>query len=170
MRYEDESMLEKSIRWIGKFLLNIVVFGLLVVVVTQFIIINSDFEQSLIARFPQVKKILELNQEQQFTQQAKMVFAPQQEYIVFIMQGSNKSWKVQLVVNGQVVGNFAQGKVKAEIKEGDQIAINAVGYKKGLWLRVAELSIPLQTFKQGEQFWIKNEYKNLGIVKLKGKF
>ena len=170
MKYRSESFIEKVIRGISKFVLRLFVWGLLILVVAQFIILNSDFEETLIAKFPQIRQVLKLGQEEEFTQQAKMVFAPQEEYIVFQLQTNNWPRQVKLLVNDQVIGTLAKGKLKVKIKEGDSLAIDARGYEQGIWLTITQLSTPLKNLQLGQQIWVKNEYKKLGIVKLKGKF
>lgn len=169
MRYQSESVLEKFIKGTAKFVLRLVVVALVLLIAVQFIMANTVIEKSLISKIPYAQELLKLGQDNQFAQQAKMVFAPEKKYIIFRLQSNEWPWQVRLVVNGHVVGNFSQGKVEVKVKEGDNLAVDARGYKKGLWLTIAKSSAAIENFQPGQQFWIKNQYKKLGIVKLKEK-
>ena len=170
MRYRPESRFERFIKWVGKLVLNVVVLGLVLLVTVQFIMTNSAVDKSLLSKIPYGEYILNLEQQDKFSQAAKTVFAPKKGTLVFKLQGNDNSRQVRFLVNDQVVGNFAAGVVEVKVKPGDELAIDARGYKKGIWLFLAGVSKGVDFFEQGQQFWIKNEYKSLGTVKSKTKF
>lgn len=170
MYYKSESNLERFVKWVAKLVLNVVVVGLVLLVTVQFIMTNSVVDKSLISKVPYSEYILKLDQSDKFSQASKAVFAPQEGALTFKLQGNDNPWQVRILVNEEVVGNFAAGPIEIKVKPGDEIAVDSRGYKKAIWLRIAKISKKIDFFKAGQQFWIKDEYKTLGTVKSKVKF
>ncbi|MBM7556483.1 hypothetical protein [Halanaerobacter jeridensis] len=170
MHYKSESILERFVKWVAKLVLNVVVVGLVLLVTVQFIMSNTAVDKSLLSKVPYSKYILKLDQSDKFSQTAKTVFAPQEGTLIFKLQGNDNPWQVRLLVNKEVVGNFAAGFIKVKVRPGDKLAIDARGYKEAIWLQLSDISEKIVFLKEGQQFWIKNEYKKLGTVKAKAKF
>ena len=105
-----------------------------------------------------------------FSQTAKTVFAPQEKHIVFQIKGDFSSKQVKLVINGNVVGDFASGSLKVTVEPGDKLAIDAREYEPAIWVEITDVSASLNSFQPGQQFWIKEEYKTLNSVKSNNKF
>lgn len=163
-------------RWLKKvqtFAINVIVIGLVLVVAVQIILANPDLKDSLISKVPKLNKILAIGQQSNFDAPAKKVFSMQSsqyEYLTISLQNKLKLSEVKLVINEQIVDNFADGVVKARIEEGDIIAIDARECNNGLWFKITNISTRLDTFESQEQFWVKNEYKVLGKIEEINKF
>ncbi|MFO7819667.1 MAG: hypothetical protein R6V17_05440 [Halanaerobacter sp.] len=170
MRYSSESKVEKVVRWISKTVLKLIVLALVLLVTVQFILTNSSLEKSLISKVPYSKYILDLGQQNKFSQAAKTVSASKKGTLVFQLQGADDVGQVRLLVNEKVVGDFAAGSLKVKVEPGDELAVDTRGCQEGVWLRLSNLSKNIDFFQEGQQFWLKNEYKSLGIVKSKTKF
>lgn len=170
MRYRSESKVEKVIKWVSKTVLKLIVFALVLLVTVQFILTNSALEKSLLSKLPYSKHILDLGEKNKFSQAAKTVFASKEGSLVFQLQGGENLWKVRFLVNEKVVGNFAAGSLEVKVEPGDKLAVDARGCQEGVWLRLSKLSENINFFQEGQQFWLKNEYKSLGVVKSKTKF
>jgi hypothetical protein len=169
MNYKTESLLKRFINWVGNLVLNLVVIGLVLLVAIQFILTNPNLKESIIAKLPYVQQALELKEDNKFSQTAKTVFAPQKKHIAFQIKGDLSSKQVKLLINGNVVGDFASGSLKVTVEPGDKLAIDAREYEPGIWLEITDVSASLNSFQTGQQFWIKEQYKSLNIVKINNK-
>lgn len=170
MRYRRESKLERVIKWISRTVVKLIVFALILLITVQFILTNATLEKSLLSKMPYSEYILNFGQENKFSQAAKTVFAPEKGSLIFKLHGAQKPWQIKLLVNQKVVGDFTGSYLKAEVRPGDKIAIDARGCKAGMWLILTDLSQNIDFFKEGRQFWIRNEYKSLGRVNSNTKF
>ena len=161
---------KKILKGIERLILRLLVVGLVLLVAVQFILTNSNVEQKLVAKIPWTRKLLTLGQQNEFSQSAKQVFSTRQQYIKLSLQNNLQLRKVQVLVNGQVVGNFSQSEIKVNIKPGDRLAIDARGCQQGLWFEIDSLSTAISFLQTGQQFWLKDEYKVLGKVRNQNKF
>lgn len=157
--------IERVVRVIEKILLRIVVLGLILLIAVQLILTNPNLEDSIVAKLPKLKEILNFGQ----NVPAKTVFRTKEEYLILALQNSYRAPETKVLVNAKVVGDFSQGLIKIRVQDGDKLAINGRENKKGLWVKVEATSVPLPSFKVGQQYWIKNEWKVIGEVKLNNK-
>ncbi|GAB6098472.1 hypothetical protein JCM16358_03510 [Halanaerocella petrolearia] len=162
--------LERMIKKIERVLIRSIIIGFILIVAVQIILTNPNLKNSLISKVPMVDEFLVVKKEPNFNAPAKKVFSIQNEYATLSLQNGLRLSEVKLLINDQVVDNFKNGEVKFKIEPGDIVAIDARGYKKGLWFKATDLSTSVSIFKEQQQFWIKDEYKVLGQIKKLNKF
>ncbi|GAB6138432.1 hypothetical protein [Halanaerobaculum tunisiense] len=165
--------LKRFFRKLQKLVVNIIVVGFILLVTIQLILANPGLKDSLVSKIPQMDYILAIGQQPEFDAPAKEVFSLQnqsKEQLTIKLQNRLQLSNVKLVVNDQVVDDFKAGIAKAKIKAGDKIAIDARGYKQGLWFKITKMSTQIDNFAPQQQFWIKNEYKVLGEIEKLNKF
>ncbi|SJZ54786.1 hypothetical protein [Selenihalanaerobacter shriftii] len=94
------------------------------------------------------------------------VIAEQQGIIELKILNSNNASQVKVLVNNQVRGTFKDDRFRLRVKNGDEIILDSKMINKGLWVKVTNLSDNIQNFQEGEQFWVKNNLKQLRRVEL----
>jgi hypothetical protein len=78
--------------------------------------------------------------------------------------------KVKILVNNQLQRNFGGGAVRLFVQDGDKIILDTREVNQGLWFEVTDSSNNIQSYQKGEQFWIKNNIKELETVELKRRY
>ena len=152
--------------------IRMLMIGLVLLVAVQFVLINSNLEERLVARIPWTEEILQIaqNNQQHGNVPAAEVFSPQRgrevrNYLEITLQSGGAYEEVQLIIDGDPVGNFATPQLKVDISPGNQVAIDARGIEEGLWFRLKVGGLEMTSFSDETQIWVKNEYKVLGEVK-----
>ncbi|WP_408956526.1 hypothetical protein [Natroniella sp. ANB-PHB2] len=156
------------IKVIERILLKIVVVGLVLLVTVQIILVNPDFDRTLISNLPLVNSLL--GEEYHFGEPAQEVFSAPEEELRVTIQGQLDLPEAKLIVNGEVKDSFAGGVAQIRVRNGDRVIIDTRGIERGLWIRIDELSGVLYPFEREQQFWVQDEYKTLGRVRIDSQF
>ncbi|MCK8816921.1 hypothetical protein MWH28_05975 [Natroniella sulfidigena] len=159
------------IKVIERILFRIVGVGLVLLITVQIILASPDFNfnRDLIADLPGVSLLLG-ESEYQFGEPAQEVFSAPEEQMRIVIQGRLDLPEAKLVVNGEVRDNFAGGVAQVSVRNGDKVIIDTRGIERGMWIRIDELSAGLYPFEIDQQFWVQDEYKNLGQVRINNQF
>ncbi|MCK8827260.1 hypothetical protein MWH25_05835 [Natroniella acetigena] len=157
------------IKVIERILLKIVAIGFVLLVAVQIILVNPDFDRALIANLPVVSLLLG-EEEYQFGEPVQEVFSVPEEELRITIQGQLDLPEAKLIVNGEVRDDFAGGFAQIRVRNGDRVIIDTRGVERGLWVRIDELSGLLYPFEKDQQFWVQDEYKTLGRVRIDSQF
>lgn len=157
---------------VERVVLTTIIIGFIIAVGVQMILTNPNFKDSLIAKIPKVEHILAFGQRKDFKEKAQAVFSTegQQDYIVISLQNKSSYPGAKVIMNGQVIGDFSRGYIKVNIEAGDYLTIDTRGIGDGLWFEVTGISEGIKSFRVGQQFWVKDEFKTLGRVESLNKF
>ncbi|OCL26062.1 hypothetical protein U472_08570 [Orenia metallireducens] len=158
--------------FVERLVLTTIIIGFVILVGVQMILTNPNFKDSLIAKIPKIEHILAFGQREDFKEKAQAVFSTvnQKDYVVISLQNKASYPDAKVIINGQVIGDFGRGYIKVNIEAGDYLTIDTRGIGAGLWFEVTGISNGVESFKIGQQFWVKDELKTLGKVENLNKF
>ena len=150
---------------VGRFFVNLMIVGLILLVSIQIIMGNEEYQNRLQMAENFIKSYF-----QQPVPEVTRVTQHEREHkleIIEVSLISNASIpEVWLMKNGERVANFADGKVRLEVSEGDLLTIDSREFTNTLWFKITFISDDIISFQQGNQFRISGEdLENLGIIR-----
>ncbi|MBM7623829.1 hypothetical protein [Sporohalobacter salinus] len=133
---------------------------------------NSYLQQ--LKKVPVVRRVVSYFQKNKTRgrQAAKLesVTTEKQGVIKLKVLNLTKPRRIKVFVNNQLRKTFNGSQVRILVEPGDRITLDTRGIDKGLWFQVSALSSNLLNFKEGEQFWIKNNLQTLKEVKVRKRY
>ncbi|MFW5976561.1 MAG: hypothetical protein ACOCQS_01305 [Bacillota bacterium] len=147
---------------IGRFIVRLAVFGLILVISIQFLMNNEEAytrlrEVEMLVKdyFSESSEVVEVSQEEIEETQGSITFK--------VLQNQSFS-QVWLLCNGERIDSFSEGEVTVNVNQGDFLTIDATNYEENLWFEITNTTTNIRNFENGQQFRTSGEMLNIGVV------